>query len=212
MSKQIAVAAQGVRFVTIPNDASRELVWVTARAVCSAFGAVLFKGGTVDFPNQFAQSIADSRVRAFRAGSQIWTSTIAFDRSQQRGIGARRLRLDEPDPRSVMELLVGGQDELPVDVGQAVRNTFGHAFLRDRLDHDPDRCGVCSLVLAGSDGEPKAWDAVLSLLDAERTLALDLYHVLRSGEPPSCPALPPASVLAESTDAVDAYGYPLYPL
>lgn len=68
MSQSLAVAAQGVRFVTIPNDASPELVWVTARAVCSAFGAVLFKGGAVDFPNQFAQSIADSRAQGMARG------------------------------------------------------------------------------------------------------------------------------------------------
>lgn len=191
MPKSIAIAAQGVRHVTIPDDASPEFVWVTARAVCSAFGAVLFKGGAADFPNQFAQSVADSPARAWRAGGHFWSSTMGFDRSQQRGPGARRLRPDEPDPRSVMELLVGGPDELPWETARAVRNTFGHAFLRDRYDHDPDRCSTCSLALAGSDGEPKAWDAVPSLLDAERTLALDLYHVLRSGEPSACPLLPP---------------------
>ena len=59
MSKSLAVAAQGVRLVNVPDNATPELIWVTARAVCSAFGAVLFKGDTVDFPNQFAQSIAD---------------------------------------------------------------------------------------------------------------------------------------------------------
>lgn len=211
--KSLAVAAHGTRFVSIPDDASPELVWVIARAVCSAFGAVLFKDGAVDFPNQFAQSVADSRVRSWQAGGHFWSATMGFDRSQQRGIGARRLRPDEPDPRSVMELLVGGQDELPWETARAVRNTFGHAFLRDRFDHDPNVCSVCSLVLAGSDGEPKAWDAVLSLLDAERTLALDLYHVLRSGQPPACPLLPPAlDPATSSAAAVDADGYALYPL
>lgn len=138
---------------------------------------------------------------------------MGFDRSQQRGPGARRLRADEPSPRRVMELLVGGQDELPWETARAVRNTFGHAFLQDRYGHNPDLCGTCSLVVAGRDGEPQAWDAVLSLLDAERTLALDLYHVLRSGEPPACSLLPPASVPATLRAAdVDADGYPLYPL
>jgi hypothetical protein len=112
-----------------------------------------------------------------------------------------------------MQLLVGGQAELPFETARAVRNTFGHAFLQDRDDHNPDLCNVCSLVLAGCDGEPKAWDAVLSLLDAERTLALDLYHVLRSGEPPACPVLPAASALAPSPAMeLDEDGYPLYPL
>jgi hypothetical protein len=213
MSRSLAVAAHGVRFVTIPDDASRELVWVTARAVCSAFGAVLYKGDTVDFPNQFAQSIADSRAKAWRTGGQFWSATMEFDRSQQRGPGARRLRAEEPDPRAVMELLVGGQDDLTWETARAVRNTFGHAFMRDRLDHNPELCGTCSLVVAGCDGEPQAWDAVLSLLDAERTLALDLYHVLRSGEPPACALLPPALTDASSSAAaVDADGYPLYPL
>jgi len=211
MPKSIAVAAQGVRYVTIPDDASPEFVWVTARAVCSAFGAAM------DCANWFGKSTApplktDSRARAWRAGGHFWSSTMGFDRSQQRGSGARRLRADEPDPRSVMELLVGGQDDLPWETARAVRNTFGHAFLRDRYDHDPDRCSICSLVLAGSDGEPQAWDAVPSLLDAERTLALDLYHVLRSGEPPACPLLPPASVPATSTAAaVDARRLSLVP-
>jgi hypothetical protein len=213
MSRSLAVAARGVRFVTIPNDASRDLVWVIARAVCSAFGAVLFKGGAVDFPNQFAQAIADSRTKAWRAGGQVWSTTMAFDRSQQRGPAARRLRPDEPDPRAVMELLVGGQNDLSWETARAVRNTFGHAFMRDRLDHNPELCQICSLVVAGCAGEPQAWDAVLSLLDAERTLALDLYHVLRSGEPPACPRLPPALTEASpSAAAVDADGYPLYPL
>lgn len=213
MSKQLPVAANGVRLVNVPHDASPELTWVTARAVVSAFGAVLFKGDVVDFPDRFAQSIADSRVKAWREGGHSWSATMGFDRSQQRGIGARRLRPDEPDPRVVMQILVGGQAELPWETGRAVRNTFGHAFLQDRQDHDPDLCNVCSLVLAGCDGEPKAWDAVLSLLDAERTLALDLYHVLRSGEPPACPLLPPPPVLDTSLAAeLDDDGYPLYPL
>ena len=112
MSKSLAVAAQGVRLVNVPDNATPELIWVTARAVCSAFGAVLFKGDTVDFPNQFAQSIADARARSWRAGGHFWSATMGFDRSQQRGPGARRLRPDEPDPRAVMELLVGGQDDL----------------------------------------------------------------------------------------------------
>jgi hypothetical protein len=213
MSKQLAVAANGARFVNIPHDASPELCWVTARAVASAFGAVLFKGDTVDFPDRFAQSIADSRVKAWRAGGHFWSATMGFDRSQQRGIGARRLRADEPEPWVVMRLLVGGQAELPWETARAVRNTFGHAFMQDRRDHDPDLCNICSLVLAGYDGEPKAWVAVLGLLDAERTLALDLYHVLRSGEPPACPLLPPPSAFGTSPSAaVDADGYPLYPL
>jgi hypothetical protein len=213
MSTQLPVAANGVRFVNIPHDASPELTWVTARAVASAFGAVLFKGDVVDFPDRFAQSIADSRVKAWRAGGHSWSATMGFDRSQQRGIGARRLRPDEPDPRAVMQLLVGRQAELPWETARAVRNTFGHAFLQDRHDHDPDLCNICSLVLAGCDGEPKAWDAVLGLLDAERTLALDLYHVLRSGEPPACPLIPPPPVLDTSPAAeLDDDGYPLYPL
>ena len=113
----------------------------------------------------------------------------------------------------MMELLVGGQDDLPPETARVVRSTFGHAFLRVRLGHDPDLCQICSLVVAGRDGEPKAWDAVLSLLDAERTLALDLYHVLRSGEPPACPLLPPAPAEGPSTAAaVDADGDLLYPL
>lgn len=213
MSKSLAVAAQGVRHVKIPDNATPEFVWVTARAVCSAFGALLFKGQPVDFPNQFAQSIADSRARSWLAGGHFWSATMGFDRSQQRGPGARRLRPDEPDPRAVMELLVGGQEDLPWETARVVRSTFGHAFLRDRVDHDPDLCQICSLVVAGRDGEPMAWDAVLSLVDAERTLALDLYHVLRSGEPAACPVLPPASAEGPSTaSAVDADGYLLYPL
>jgi hypothetical protein len=112
-----------------------------------------------------------------------------------------------------MDLLVGGQDELPWLTARAVRNTFGHAFIRDRYDHDPDLCNICALVLAGSHGEAKAWDAVLSLLDAERTLALDLYHVLRDGVPPACPPLPAALAAASLTSsAVDLDGYPEYPL
>jgi hypothetical protein len=212
-NKLLWVAATGVDHVVVPKDASGELVRVVARAVCSAFGAVLYKGDTIEFPRQFAQSIASFRTRAWRAGPKLWTATLEYDRSQQRSLSGRRLRPDEPDPRAVMDLLVGRQECLPWEAAVAVRNTFGHAFLRDRLDHNPDLCGICDSVVAGRDGDPAAWDDVLGRLDADWTLALDLYGVLRSGEPPACPLLVRSvTEVGPSSPAVDSDGHLLYPL
>ncbi len=211
------VPATGVDQLIVPKKASQELVRVISRAVCSAFGAALFKGEPVEFPRQFAQSIAGFRTRAWRAGREVWSATMAHDRSQQRSICTRRLRPGEPDHRTVMDLLVGELDRLPWETAVAVRNTLGHPFLRDRLDHDPDMCGTCAMVVAACEGEREAWDTVLERLDADWTLVLDLYRVLRSGEPPACPELPSASAERASgadamSPAVDADGYLLYPL